>query len=262
MSPVASFRAAPWRLQSAANRRGIPAAERPPPNSTPRRVQDSTENEQRAKQNQDHSRLLNSSLSRTTEPEMWGFVPVINAGRRGPYRGKHYTMRLKDELGGPHVALIGHTGKELVRGPRGSSALLGDVDPLVTITGALIKTATVTKANDAPEGPLFSFKSDIYEFGQDEDGDPITVNVVSSESVDASQSATHREPKLTANQKALFSMLYAAGSAGLTLVDWNNQAREAGIGVKRKADLNDIRAALPSLERACPKLRRPLACAE
>ena len=24
--------------------------------------------------------------------------------------------------------------------------------------------------------------------------------------------------------------------------DWNNQAREAGIGVKRKADLNDIRA--------------------
>jgi hypothetical protein len=28
--------------------------------------------------------------------------------------------------------------------------------------------------------------------------------------------------------------------------DWNNQAREAGIGVKRKADLNDIRAALLS----------------
>lgn len=51
---------------------------------------------------------------------------------------------------------------------------------------------------------------------------------------------------ITANQKALFGMLHAAGSAGLTLEDWNSQAREAGIGVKRKADLNDIRAALLS----------------
>jgi hypothetical protein len=29
-----------------------------------------------------------------------------------------------------------------------------------------------------PEGPLFSFKSKIFEFGKDEDGDPITVNIV------------------------------------------------------------------------------------
>jgi hypothetical protein len=53
---------------------------------------------------------------------------------------------------------------------------------------------------------------------------------------------TFRAPKLTANQQTLFTMLHSAGSAGLTMEDWNNQAREAGIGVKRKADLNDIRA--------------------
>ena len=41
-------------------------------------------------------------------------------------------------------------------------------------------------------------------------------------------------------------MLHAAGSAGLTLEDWNNQAKDAGIGIKRKADLTDIRNALQS----------------
>ena len=52
---------------------------------------------------------------------------------------------------------------------------------MVTIGGDEIKTATVTKANDCPEGALFSFKSEVHEFGTDEDGDPITVNIVSSE---------------------------------------------------------------------------------
>jgi AAA domain len=88
-----------------------------------------------------------------------------------------------------HVALIGHTGKDETKGSRGSNAILGDVDVMVEITGdGDIRTATVKKANDAPEGSLFSFKSAEHSFGVDEDGDPITVNVVSSETVDASQS--------------------------------------------------------------------------
>ena len=88
-------------------------------------------------------------------------------------------------------------------------------------------------------------KSEVHEFGSDEDGDPITVNVVSSEQT-ATPTVAAREPKLTANQRTLFAMLHAAGTSGLTLEDWNAQAREAGIEVKRKADLNDIRAALLS----------------
>lgn len=146
-----------------------------------------------------------------------------------------------------HVALVGHKGKDENRGARGSNAILGDVDLMVEISGVgEVKTVTVTKANDAPEGALFSFKSEVHDFGTDEDGDPITVNIVSSETVDAGQSAGRRDPKLTKNQQTLFGMLHAAGAAGLSLADWNNQAREAGIGVKRKADLNDIRAALLS----------------
>jgi hypothetical protein len=50
--------AAPWRLQSVSNRpRGIRAAKRSPPNSIACHVQDSAENEQRAKPHQEHSRL-------------------------------------------------------------------------------------------------------------------------------------------------------------------------------------------------------------
>ncbi|MGB8040301.1 MAG: hypothetical protein WCF39_19695 [Pseudolabrys sp.] len=33
---------------------------------------------------------------------------------------------------------------------------------------------------------------------------------------------------------------------GLSTVEWNNRARDAGIGNKRKADLYDIRVALKS----------------
>lgn len=144
-----------------------------------------------------------------------------------------------------HVAIVGHTGKDESRGMRGSNAALGGADTMHTISGDPIRTVMVTKANDGPEGPLFSFKSEVHEFGVDEDGDMISVNIVSDETTDTVTNAT-REPKLTANQKTLFAMLHTAGSAGLSLEDWNNQAREAGIGVKRKADLNDIRGALLS----------------
>jgi hypothetical protein len=144
-----------------------------------------------------------------------------------------------------HAAIIGHTGKDETRGSRGSNAILGDVDMMVMISGDAIKTATVTKANDAPEGPLFSFKSETYDFGKDEDGDPITVNIVSAVET-PTQATSAREPKLSANQKTLFAMVHAAGTSGILLEDWNAQAREAGIGVKRKADLNDIRNALLS----------------
>jgi hypothetical protein len=66
-------------------------------------------------------------------------------------------QRVKNNTG-VHVAWIGHTGKDESRGARGSNALLGDVDVMVTIGGDEIKTATVTKANDAPEGVLFSWR--------------------------------------------------------------------------------------------------------
>jgi hypothetical protein len=50
--------AAPWRLQSiASGPGGIPATKRSPPNSCACQIQDSADNEERAKSHQEHSRL-------------------------------------------------------------------------------------------------------------------------------------------------------------------------------------------------------------
>jgi hypothetical protein len=145
-----------------------------------------------------------------------------------------------------HVALVGHTGKDEARGMRGSNAAPGDFDVQVMILGNDTRTATVTKANDAPEGPLFSFRSEVHSFGTDEDGDPITVNVVSGEPISVQSAPKSSDPKLKPNQQTVFAILHSAGKSGLTLEDWNNEAKDAGIGTKRKADLTDIRNALLS----------------
>jgi hypothetical protein len=153
---------------------------------------------------------------------------------------------LKDETN-VHVAFAAHTGKEVSRGTRGSNAQPGDFDMEVTISGDIVRTATANKRNDGPEGPLFSFGSELYDFGTDEDGDPITVNIISGEQVRSPQAVTNdRQLKLKPNQQTVFAILHAAGSSGLTLEEWNNQAKDAGIGVHRKADLTDIRNVLQS----------------
>jgi hypothetical protein len=86
---------------------------------------------------------------------------------------------------------IHHTGKDEKRGPRGSNAMLGDVDLQVQISGQeRVKTAKATKANDQAEGELFRFSMKSADLGTDEDGDPITVGVVDdAEPCGAAQSA-------------------------------------------------------------------------
>jgi hypothetical protein len=131
-------------------------------------------------------------------------------------------QRVKNATG-VHVALIGHTGKDESRGARGSNALLGDVDLMVTISGEEIKTATVTKANDAPEGTLFSFKSEVHDFGTDEDGDPITVNVVSSEEIAVVPKA-NRGSKWPKGLKLVYESITAA------LIDAGSNHQVSGDG--------------------------------
>jgi hypothetical protein len=138
-----------------------------------------------------------------------------------------------------HVLLVHHIPHDGER-MRGHGALLGAVDTTIAVvnTGG-VRTAKVVKANDSEEGEGISFTIEGVEVSPD--GTTAAVAVPA-----AAQPPKASGPKLTANQKTLLGMLHTAGSAGLALEDWNNQAREAGIGVKRKADLNDIRAALLS----------------
>jgi hypothetical protein len=80
-----------------------------------------------------------------------------------------------------HIAGVGHTGKDENKGERGSNARLADVDVQVQLSGADVKNAVVTKANDQPEGPLTGFRLEPFEFGLDEDGDAFRTYIVSKE---------------------------------------------------------------------------------
>jgi hypothetical protein len=176
------------------------------------------------------------------------FAKLIAAGggdeNKAQDQGKVFANveRIKQAINA-HVALIGHTGKDETRGARGSNAILGDANLMVTLSGDTVRTATVTGANDAPEGPLFSFTSEVHTFGTDEDGEPVTVNIVSRETVEAKATGS-AGPQLSRNQRTMFGILHEAGAGGLSLHDWNERTRDAGIGTSRKADLHDIRTAL------------------
>jgi hypothetical protein len=148
---------------------------------------------------------------------------------------------------GVHTAVIGHTGKNVERGERGSNASLGDADIVISIEGdGNVKTVTVTDANDLPEGKLFSFSGQHYSFGVDEDGDEDSVYIVAQESVFGEPETAAKAPppasaKLTPNQQTMFTILWNAGQGGLTVEEWNRQAKEAGLGAGRRATLYDLR---------------------
>jgi hypothetical protein len=156
-------------------------------------------------------------------------------------------QRLKDSLGGgsaPHMALVGHTGKDESRGARGSNAILGDVDLMVEITGDIIKTANAVKSNDGEEGPLFSFKGEVVVDRIDEDGEPERITIISQEDVSAQPATKDSQSRLTENQEAMLRLLRDAGPAGLSGDDWNAKAREVGIGVNRRSILVNLKGQL------------------
>jgi hypothetical protein len=106
----------------------------------------------------------------------------------------HANLRRLFELGGNfHIAGVGHTGKDESRGERGSNARLADVDLQVQISGDDIRTATVTKANDQPEGLLTRFKLEAFDFELDEDGDPFQVSIVSAAVIPAAAQGSKRQ---------------------------------------------------------------------
>ena len=103
---------------------------------------------------------------------------------------------------------------------------------MVTIGGDEIKTATITKANDAAEGVLFH-SSRRFLFGPDDDGYPQTVNIISGEECNSTP-APHREPKLSTNQRVMLRLLADAGPSGLSVEAWNELAKVNGITTKQR----------------------------
>ena len=140
------------------------------------------------------------------------------------------------------VIIVHHCGVDATR-PRGHTSLAGAVDAQIAIKrdGAGNILATVEWMKDGPEGDTVVSRLASVEVGMDQDGDAITSCIV--EPVEEAEPAG-TGPRLSPNQTTMFTILHDAGAAGLTVEDWNERAREVGIGTKRKADLYDVRETL------------------
>jgi hypothetical protein len=153
------------------------------------------------------------------------------------------TGRLQTKTGS-HVMWIHHMPQEAER-MRGHGALLGAVDT-TTLVGkdASARTATVVKANDSEEGESLCFTLESVCIGGQDDTETTAPIVVPAELMPKGHQTA--EDRLTKNQRTVFAILHGSGERGLTTDEWNAKARDAGIGVKRRADLHDIREALKS----------------
>ena len=150
------------------------------------------------------------------------------------------------EAFGCAVIIVHHCGTDGSR-PRGHTSLTGAADAQIAVTRNEATTDIIAKVEwlkDGAEGDEIVSRLEAVDLGLDEDGEKMTSCVVVS--VTAAPRPESIEPRLSKNQRTMFDVLHSAGSAGLTLADWNDKTREVGIGVARKADLYDIRSALVS----------------
>jgi hypothetical protein len=126
--------------------------------------------------------------------------------------------------------------------PRGHTSLTGAADAQLSVKRDYAENivTSVEFMKDGEAGAEIISKLDFFEIGLDEDGDPITCGVV----VEAEAPAKAvREAKLRPNEQTSFNILQATGG-NLSTEEWNDRAREAGLGLKRRADLHDIRESL------------------
>ena len=139
------------------------------------------------------------------------------------------------------VIIVHHCGVDGTR-PRGHTSLTGTVDAQLAVKRDIADNVLVTVEHmkDGPEGDMIASRLERVELGPDDDGDPITSCVIVP--VEISETRAVEGPRLTKNQQTMFSILHDGGC--LTKEQWNERARDAGLGTSRKADLHDLRTAL------------------
>lgn len=173
---------------------------------------------------------LNRSINGSETDDMPAYVKAVDAVR---------------EAFNCTVAVIHHCGIDGSR-PRGHTSLSGATEAQIAVKkdGNNVITCTVEYMKDGSDGDEVFSTLRVVEVGDDEYGDPITSCVV--DPVDSPPAAGDRGPKLTPNQETMLNILADAGPAGMTVEEWNDAARSEGIGVRRRADLSDIRRTLKS----------------
>jgi len=141
------------------------------------------------------------------------------------------------------VIIVHHHGIDETR-PRGHTSLQGAVSAQIKITRDEQNNivAEIEDMRDGPEGAQVLSRLVVVDVGEDRAGKPLTSAAV--EPVDPGVGASGRKlPKLTKNQKTFFSILQSAPN-GLASAEWFEQARQAGLGTKRHADLHNLRTSL------------------
>ena len=103
-----------------------------------------------------------------------------------------------------------------------------------------IRTATIRKQREGEEGPLGTFRLRQIETGLDDRARPITSCVV--EQTDAPIEAV--ADNLTPNENTYLTLLQEAGQSGLSLDEWNAQAREIDLCKGQKQRHYDLRTSL------------------
>ena len=142
------------------------------------------------------------------------------------------------------VAVVHHCGLEGTR-PRGHTSLTGATDCQISVRkreSGIVTAETELMKDGAAETKITS-RLEPLTVGMDSDKEPITSCVIVP--VDASEAAAAEpEARLSKNAATMFSILKDAGAEGLTVDQWNEQAREAGLGGGRRSDLYDFRTVL------------------
>jgi hypothetical protein len=141
------------------------------------------------------------------------------------------------------VIIVHHHGIDESR-PRGHTSLRGAVSAQIKITRDEQNNiiAEIEDMRDGPEGAQIASRLVMVDVGKDRADKPLTSAAV--EPIDpGTRTDGHKLPKLSKNQKTFFSILQGAPN-GLTATEWFEQARQAGLGTKRHADLHDLRTSL------------------
>jgi hypothetical protein len=138
------------------------------------------------------------------------------------------------------VMIVHHSGWDTSHSRGHTSLPFGvDVEIGVTRPADLTCVAEIRKMKDEETGDKITSRLQRVEIARDEDNEPVTSLVVlEAEPVPEAKRAV----KLSRNEQTMFGILHAAKR--LLTAEWNERAKEAGIGEKRKADLYDIRERL------------------
>lgn len=92
-------------------------------------------------------------------------------------------IKLCDRVGkevGAFVLVVHHSGKDVAKGSRGHSSLLGAVGAEFEVTkeeGQAVGVVRVTKLRDGADGAEYGFRLSSIRLGQDRDGDPVTTAI-------------------------------------------------------------------------------------